>query len=745
MKSVTLVVFFLLCRIWSLAQGTVEDYRRSKEIKNAFEKVYRIPTQIIWSEDGNSFSYKVKLKDGGYTYYLVDVLGKQKKAIKLSAIVEQMSRILADKIELNAISEEGFKILNLNEIEFIDHNLVWNWNINDNKLQKMGKTVLKKSTADQEYWGDLPDENKENNLSSPDKHYTAYIKNNNVFFCKKGDPKSERQLTFDGTPKETYAVSIQWSSDSKKIAVNKLHKVKIRQLTLLESSPSDQLQPRLLTRNYSKPGDELQQSYPAIIDVQSGQIMGVDSTQVSNQYGLSNISWRKDNSGITFEYNQRGHQRYDVLELSAINGQTKPIISEVSATFIQYSGKKYRKDLEGTQEIIWASERDGWNHLYLFDGKTGILKKQITKGNWVMRKVIHVDEKRRKIIFEASGMKKDEDPYLIRYYTIGMDGKGLKELTPEHANHEGNFNKQHSYFMDVFSLVDQAPKAVLRSVDGTLLMELEQADISDLLATGWRAPEAFLAKGRDGKTDIWGFIVRPRNFDPNKKYPIIECIYAGPQNSFVPKSFVVNPFKMHEVAELGFIMVRIDGMGTSNRSKAFQDVAWKNLKDAGFPDRIAWMKAAAKKYPYMDIERVGIHGASAGGQSSTGALLFHPEFYKVAVSSCGCHDNRMDKIWWNEQWMGWPIGPHYAECSNVENAYRLQGKLMLIVGELDDNVDPSSTYQVVNQLIKHNKDHEFIMFPGLGHSAGADFGEKKRRDFFVKHLLGVNPPSWDQY
>ena len=202
---------------------------------------------------------------------------------------------------------------------------------------------------------------------------------------------------------------------------------------------------------------------------------------------------------------------------------------------------------------------------------------------------------------------------------------------------------------------------------------------------------------------------------------------------------------MQELAELGFIVVQLDGMGTSNRSKEFHNVAWKNLKDAGFPDRIKWIKAAAQKYTYMDVERVGIYGTSAGGQSSTGAVLFHPEFYKVAVSSCGCHDNRMDKIWWNEQWMGWPIGPEYAECSNVENAYRLQGKLLLIVGEVDDNVDPASTYQLSNALIKANKDHEMILVPGMGHSSGGDYGERKRRDFFVKHLIGIDPPAWNKY
>jgi dipeptidyl aminopeptidase/acylaminoacyl peptidase len=279
-----------------------------------------------------------------------------------------------------------------------------------------------------------------------------------------------------------------------------------------------------------------------------------------------------------------------------------------------------------------------------------------------------------------------------------------------------------------------------RASDGAKLMELEHGDMAPLLAAGWSAPEPFVAKGRDGKTDIYGVIVRPTNFDPARKYPVVENIYAGPHGSFVPKTFSAQ-LGMQQIAELGFIVVQIDGMGTSNRSKAFHDVAWKNLGDAGFSDRILWHKAVAAKYPQYDITRVGIYGTSAGGQSSMGALLFHPEFYKVAVSSAGCHDNRMDKIWWNEQWMGWPIGPEYGAASNVDNAYKLQGKLLLLVGEMDRNVDPSSTMQVVNALIKAKKTFDLLVIPGADHTSGGEYGDRKRWDFFVHHLLGVEPPD----
>jgi dipeptidyl aminopeptidase/acylaminoacyl peptidase len=278
-----------------------------------------------------------------------------------------------------------------------------------------------------------------------------------------------------------------------------------------------------------------------------------------------------------------------------------------------------------------------------------------------------------------------------------------------------------------------------RAEDGALVVELERADASALESTGWSPPERFVAKARDGKTDIYGVIYRPTNFEPSRKYPVIEQIYAGPQGAFVPKVFAASHYPQ-VLAELGFILVQIDGMGTNWRSKAFHDVCWKNLGDAGLPDRILWMKAAAAKYPEMDITRVGVYGGSAGGQNAMGALLFHPEFYKVGAADCGCHDNRMDKIWWNEAWMGWPVGPEYAASSNAVNAHKLQGKLMLTVGEMDRNVDPASTMQVVDALIKANKDFDLIVVPGGGHGAGSQpYGERRRRDFFVRHLLGVEP------
>ncbi len=727
------------------AQGKVADYARSNAYsKMVTDKVINNPTTVQWIGKGQRFWY-INNTVKGREFIIVDTDAKTKEQIfdhkKLAAVLSKSSGEVVDSDSL-PISQLEFKTDD--EIEFVAFRKKWVLRLPNYQVQDKGALSDDDRRGRGGYWGQRRDDSNGTPVTSPDSIWVAYVKNNNVFVYPKGKQAEEVQLSFDGSPGEYYSAFLTWSPDSKKLATHKIRPNTARTIYLIESSPADQLQPKLQSRDYLKPGDALPQRQPVLFIPQSKKMFSVDPSLISNQYSLSWIQWTKDSRAFTFEYNQRGHQQYTVYSMDASTGVVKTLIDERSKTFVEYSGKKYRKDINDGKEIIWASERDGWNHLYLYDGETGKVKNQITKGNWVVRKVVEVDEEKRFLIFEGSGREAGQDPYLIQYYKVGFDGKGFTALTTENANHNGIFSSDFSKFVDTYSRVDLPPVKVVRSArDGKVIMELEKADITALQQTDWKQTEVFTAKARDGVTDIWGIIARPTNFDPNKKYPVIEYIYAGPQGSFVPKTFNANPSGLNTLAELGFIVVQIDGMGTSNRSKAFHDVAWKNLKDAGFPDRILWMKDAAKKYPYMDLSRVGIYGTSAGGQNAAGAVLFHPEFYKVAVASCGCHDNRMDKMWWNEQWMGYPIGEQYAECSNIVNAHKLEGKLMLIVGELDDNVDPSSTYQFVNALIKANKDHEFIMVPGMGHSSGGQYGERKRQDFFVKHLLGINPPVWD--
>jgi dipeptidyl aminopeptidase/acylaminoacyl peptidase len=577
--------------------------------------------------------------------------------------------------------------------------------------------------------------------NSPDDRWEAFIKSDNVWLRdKKND--TEKALSTDGNAEDPYTDNFAWSPDSKKLAVIRTKPAQEHKVYMVESSPKDQIQPRLHTIDYLKPGDRIALERPRLFDVESGKPAGISDTLFENPWNISELHWTPDSREFTFLYNQRGHQVMRVVALDAATGAARAIVDEQCATFFDYSGKFFQQHLDATHELIWMSERDGWNHLYLYDTATGTVKNQITRGEWVVRGVERVDEEKRQIWFRAGGIIPGQDPYYVHYCRVNFDGTGLVLLTGGDGTHQISFLPDGQWIIDSWSRVDLAPVTELRRApDGRRVCELERGDMSRLLKTGWKAPERFVSKGRDGKTDIYGVICRPTNFNPRKKYPVIENIYAGPQDAFVPKAFRALS-SMQTLAELGFIVVQMDGMGTSQRSKAFHDVCWKNLGDAGFPDRIAWIRAAAEKHPEMDIKRMGIYGGSAGGQNALGGLLTHGDFYKVGVADCGCHDNRMDKIWWNEQWMGWPVGPHYAEQSNVTLAHKLQGKLLLIVGELDSNVDPASTMQVANALVKADKDFDLLVIPGSNHGAAeSPYGTRRRADFFVRHLLGIEPRS----
>jgi dipeptidyl aminopeptidase/acylaminoacyl peptidase len=723
----------------ALAQGTTADYERANGLRAKYEALaVNVPGPATWIGHTHRFWYRLSTA-GGSEFLVYDADTRQKRPAfdheRLAVALSKASgtSYTARKLPFTTVTFAD----DAGAIDITVEGAPWTCSLADYACRKTEPRRRPEDTAPR---------------VSPDKKWEAVVVNYNVAIRAAGT-KTLTHLSSDGSEGNAYALgSIAWSPDSKKLAAYRVKPGYRREVHYVESSPEDQIQPKSSTRQYAKPGDVLDLPQPVLFDVGTKQQIAVDNRLFPNPYQLSQLEWRKDSRAFTFEYNARGHQVYRVIEADASTGQARAVVSEEPKTFFNYrtangslsdSGKKYRFDVNDGREVVWMSERDGWNHLYLIDGATGATKNQITKGAWPVRGVVKVDETARQIWFSASGMYPGQDPYFAYYYRINFDGSGLTRWSSEvEANHVGTASWDQQFLVDTYSRIDTAPVSELRRIgDGALVAEVERADISALVRSGWHAPEVFTAIGRDGRTDIWGVIVRPSNFDPSRRYPVIENIYAGPQGSFVPKSFAAfNP--MMAQADLGFIVVQIDGMGTSNRSKAFQDVAFKNLGDAGFPDRIAWHKAVAAKYPWYDSSRVGVYGTSAGGQNSLGGLLFHPEFYRAAVSAAGCHDNRMDKIWWNEQWMSWPIGPEYSASSNVDNAYRLRGKVLLVVGEMDNNVDPSSTMQVVNQLIKHDKDFDLLYIPGAGHGAGGAYGEHKRFDFFVRELLGVRPPEW---
>jgi dipeptidyl aminopeptidase/acylaminoacyl peptidase len=753
-------ILFVLCSGWCTghAQITKADSERALSIQKQYGSlVINLPEPPVWEESSDTFVYR-KTVDGGHEFVLVDAAAQTKQpAFDHAKLAAALSAASGEDYKAATLPFQRFHFAaDRAAIDFIVNGVRWHCDLHAWTCSSSGPL----RPGDDEYDGDddyddtpraMNDPRK--TQDSPDGNWLAYVDNYNVWVRSK-DGKQKISLSEDGSEDNYYSLhTIVWSPDSKFLVAYRIRPGYRRLVHYVESSPPNQLQPEHSTMVYPKPGDVLALPQPVLFNVAAKQEIPIDKSLFPNPFDLSPAVWWKDSRGFTFEYNQRGHQLYRIVDVDAQTGQAHALITEESKTFVDYrplvmdqfdTGKIYRHDVADGKETIWASERDGWEHLYLLNGKTGEVENQITKGPWVVRAVNRVDDDKRQIWFQASGMNPGEDPYFVHAYRINFDGTGLTPLTPSEANHRVDFSADGKYYVDTWSRVDSAPiSALYQAEDNKQLMVLEQTDISKLQAVGWHAPEVFKAKGRDGTTDIWGVIYRPANFDPKKKYPVVEDIYAGPQGSFVPKSFSA---RVEPLTQLGFVVVQIDGMGTNNRSKAFHDVAWHDLKDAGFPDRILWHKAVAAKYPWYDISRVGVFGTSAGGQSAMGALLFHPEFYKVAVSNSGCHDNRMDKIWWNEQWMGWPIGAQYSESSNVDNAWRLQGKLMLVMGEMDKNVDPSSTLQVVDRLIKANKTFSLLVVPGAGHGTRgptAEYTERNLDDYFVHNLLVQEPPDWN--
>ena len=546
----------------------------------------------------------------------------------------------------------------------------------------------------------------------------------------------EHQLADDGSADSSWHASkLHWSPDGNRLLAFRVDAPQHHPVHLLNVAPDEQVEPVLEIIDYRKPGDRIPHPHPSGFDLVSGRRIDVDPELIPNPWSINHVSWHPDGDRVRMVYNQRGHQVLRLVELDFQTGQSRVLIDEISPTFIDYAGKFFLHIMADGDRAIWMTERSGYNHLELIDLITGE-RSPLTEGPWVVRAVDEVDEDTGTIRIRCLGLDPDQDPYHVHHARIDLTTRAMTRLTKGDGTHQLEFSPEGSWYVDRWSRVDLPPVHELRRAsDGSLVTELARADASALEAAGWSAPERFVTKGRDGRTDIWGIIIRPPGFSEDRRYPVIEHIYAGPHDHFVPKQFRVRR-RMRDVADLGAVVVQIDGMGTSWRSKAFHDVAWKNLGDSGFPDRIAWLKAAAEERPWMDLGRVGIYGGSAGGQSALRALLAHGDFYHAAVADCGCHDNRMDKIWWNELWMGWPIGPHYAEQSNVTNAHRLQGELMLILGGLDRNVDPASTLQVVDALVKADKDFEFVLMPSAGHGAAeSPYGHRQRLEFLRRTLV----------
>jgi dipeptidyl aminopeptidase/acylaminoacyl peptidase len=716
------------------------------------EGVYKDRIAPHWFADNTRFWYRNDLAGDAKEFILVDAesgtrrpaFDHQKLALALSQAAELECR--ADQLPFDGIEFAD----DANVVRFTVDGTTWAFDLDSYTCSKTDLDPIE-ATAGPSPRGRFGrrgagggGRRRDAAVESPDGAWTATVSENNVYVRAK-DSDEEVQLSTDGVEGNAYSL-LEWVPDSATLVAWRVEPGDNKEVYLIQSSPPGGGRAVLQTRSYDLPGDKLARHELNIVDVSERKQIKPEVDRFEHGWERPQLHFSRDGSYFTYMQVDRGHQRLRVIKVDVASGAVSNVIDEKSKTFIWTAHTENLRLslvnwLEQTDEIIYVSEMDGWRHLYLADAGQGKIVNQITQGEYVVRGIDRIDEDARQIWFSACGKNPDQDPYFLHYYRINFDGTGLVALTDGNGTHSVQYSPDRRFLIDTYSRVDMAPVHNLRRVsDGKLVCALEKADISELIASGWTAPEVFVAKGRDGKTDIWGIICRPKDLDPAKKYPVLEQIYAGPQSAYVPKSFSGRP-RFSSLTDLGFIVVQVDGMGTAFRSKAFHDVCWHNLKDGGFPDRILWHKAVAAKYPYYDISRLGVYGTSAGGQNAAAAVIFHPDLYKAAVANSGCHDNRMDKASWNEQWMGYPVGPQYSECSNIDNAEKLGGYLFLIVGEMDTNVPPESTMRFVDALIKARKDFDLLVVPGANHGAGSPVTQRRLQDFFVRHLLGQEPPN----
>jgi dipeptidyl-peptidase 4 len=545
-----------------------------------------------------------------------------------------------------------------------------------------------------------------------------------------------------GTENVRQHAAVFWSPDSSKLVSYRIDARNSGRFTSLQFVPPDQLRPKAYTYVYPLPGENLAKAEPIVFAAASGQRIDVKTPPLELPFQEGpGFEWFEDSKSFFYDYSERGEKSLELRVADAATGEQRVLLREESDKYVD-PGETFYRFLHSSGEILWSSERDGWNHLYLYNEKTGKLVNQTTQGPWVVHHLEFIDEKDRRAYFLAGGREKDENPYQTHLYAVGLDGKGLTLLSPENANHGVSISPDGIYFVDNFSRPDLPGASVLRRTkDGSDVRTLEKADASALLATGWKYPEPFQGKATDGKTDLYGIIWRPTNFDPAKRYPIVEHVYTGPQAFFAPKSFEGAIFRggLQAVAELGFIVVMIDGRGTAGRSRAFHEYSYRNLGGA-LEDHVAMIQQMAAKYPYMDADRVGIFGTSAGGYGAAHAMLAFPAFYKVGVTISGDHDARLDKAWWNELYQGYPVEDDYKAQSNVTMADKLEGHLLIEHGDVDDNVHPAATMRFVDALMKANKSFDMLFVPNMAHGERNDYLARRRWDYFVQNLLSVTPP-----
>ncbi len=762
-SSLLMMLFLFSCNRESSSHVpalTVNDYSRAEQFLpwNTYNMVFGDKVTPRFLND-HEFWFRSH-KESGYEFVIVDAIEKSREPVfDHNRLASTLSVLMDTTIEGYKLPFHEFKFLERNEAIqfFVSDSIRWECDILSYNCTGPD-TVFKRKDWER---------------PSPDRRWLAFERDENLW-VRNIINNQEKQLSFDGIKDHGYAVvpegccreitdrrsgnriipPLKWSPDSRKIITHRYDERNVKSLHLLEA---DDGRPILHSYKYAMPGDSVIPTSEAwVFDVEDGTSTKVRvNPQPGGSYGrdtvYTNVQWTANSNNIFYTTRSRNYKNYSLFDVDASTGQATEILEEKGATFVELNQfTRYRpawRVIGNGEEFIWWSERDGWGHLYLYDG-SGKLKNRITSGAWVVTDVIYVDLEERKVYFTATGKEENVNPYYQLFYRANLDGSNLELLSNEKASHKIIPFPSGKFFIDQYSTPDIPPISLVRSSNGEIIFEFESSDISRLIDAGWKPPLTFDVKGRDGITDLYGLLWFPSNFDPDRSYPVIDYIYPGPQvGSVTLYTFSANGRgNARALSELGFIVFAIDAFGTPMRSKSFHDAYYENMGDNGLPDHISGIKQLALKYPQIDLNHVGIYGHSGGGFSSTDAILRHPDFFKVAVSGAGNHDNRGYHFSWGEKYQGLLVSEsdstdNYDNQANQNIAHNLKGKLLLHYGTLDDNVHPNMTHRVIEELIKSNKDFELIVLPNRNHSYGNEpYIIRRTWDYFVEHLLNVEPP-----
>lgn len=732
---------------------TVEDYARAEKFLSHYTDplVFGGSVEPNWINE-STFWYRNTIPEG-HEFVLVDVEKKQRKrAFDHEKLALALSEAVGKSYGPFKLPFENFKFSDdRNSLIFIVESFKCTYDIRNNQCRTEKTEKIE-----------------ENMMVSPDGKLGAFIRDHNLWI-KDLETEKEMQLTTDGEKDFGYATNnagwiksdrpvALWSPDSKRIATFQHDGRGLGEMYLVTTNVGH---PKLEAWKYPLPGDkEIFRIHRVVIHLDGPRIVRLKmppdphrstvTDHIALRTGeLADAEWSPDSSQLAFCSVSRDHKHVVLRMADPETGAVRDVLEEKVDTFFEsgYNQVNWHV-LPESNEAIWFSERDDWGHLYLYELNTGKLKKRITGGSWAVLQVLHIDRKERNIYFTGAG-REPGDPYFHYLYRVGIDGSDVELLTPSNSHHSISFSPDGSYFVDSYSTPVEPPISEVFDKKGRKLMALEKADISQLIKeVNWVPPVPFTVKARDGKTDLYGLMFKPTHLDPQKKYPIVNSIYPGPQSGSVRgRSFMASRSDKQALAELGFIVVSLDAMGTPQRSKSFHEAYYGNMGDNGIPDQITGMKQLAERYLWIDIDRAGIYGGSGGGFASTDAILRYPDFFKVAVSGSGNHDNRCYEDDWGEKWQGlletYPDGTtNYDNQANQLLAKNLKGKLLLAHGTMDSNVPMYNTLLVVNELITHNKDFDLLLLPNRGHGIGREsYYTRRRWDYFVKHLLGAEPPK----